>query len=365
LERIIVSVTNDLTTDQRVHKVCTTLTEMNFDVLLIGRRLKNSKKINRNYNTTRMKLLFTSGFLFYAEYNLRLFFKLSFLKKDILLSNDLDTLLPNYLISKLFNKKLVYDSHELFTEVPELINRPFQQGFWLNIEEYILPKLKNYYTVCKSIADYYDSKYQTNFNVIKNVPCQIKNTKTSCFPFQTNSKKIILYQGAINKGRGLELMIEAMKFINNSIFVIIGSGDIEKELFQQVTDLKLQEKVKFISRITPEELQKLTPLADLGLSIEEDLGLNYSFSLPNKIFDYIQANVPILVSDLVEMKQIVEKYKVGEIILDRNSLALANQIKLMLKKDKNLYTKQLIKAGNELIWEKESDKLIEIFKTLN
>jgi len=170
LRRIVVSVTNDLVTDQRVYKVCKSLQKLGFDILLIGRQLKNSPPIERPYKTYRMRLLFNKGFLFYAEYNLRLFFKLLFTKKDILLSNDLDTLLPNYIISKLQKKKLVYDSHELFTEVPELINRPRVQNIWIGIEKRILPNLKICYTVCQSIADYYDKKYGTNFKVIRNLP---------------------------------------------------------------------------------------------------------------------------------------------------------------------------------------------------
>lgn len=364
MKRILVSVTNDLVTDQRVHKVCTTLTEMNFDVLLIGRRFKHSELINRNYKTTRMKLLFNSGFLFYAEYNLRLFFKLFFLKKDILLANDLDTLLPNYLISNFFNKKLVYDSHELFTEVPELINRPFVQKFWLRLEEFILPKLKNSYTVNYSIAKYYNIKYHLNFEVIRNVPLQIKSIETSSFPFKTNEKKVILYQGSINKGRGLELMLEAMLFIENAIFICIGNGDIEQKIKQRVIDLNLEEKVKFIPRMIPIELQKLTPLADLGISLEEDLGLNYKYALPNKLFDYVQAKIPVLVSNLPEMKQIVLKYNIGEIVLNRNPKVLANQINNILQNRKELYIKQLEEASKKLIWENESKKLIELIKDL-
>ncbi len=364
MKQVIVSVTNDITTDQRVHKVCATLTEMNFKVIVIGRKLKNSIPINRKYSTYRFKLLFNKGVLFYAEYNLRLFFKLLFTKKDILLANDLDTLLPNYLASKLFKTKLVYDSHELFTEVPELIDRTFVKNTWLRIEKFIVPKLKHNYTVCNSIANYYNLKYNTNFKTLRNLPFKTTNNLNGTFPFNTNNQKIILYQGALNKGRGLELMIETIQHINNAIFVIIGSGDIENELFQQVKELKLTEKVKFISKITPEELQKLTPLADLGLSIEEDLGLNYRFALPNKVFDYIQAQVPVLVSDLIEMKQIIEEYNVGEVILDRRPIALANQITAMLQQNKDVYSNQLLKASNELIWEKESKKLIELFENL-
>ena len=355
MKRIIVSVTNDLTTDQRVDKVCNTLSKMGFKVLLIGRKFKNSEKLNRNYNTFRFKLLFNKGFLFYAEYNLRLFFKLFFIKKEILLSNDLDTLLPNYLISKIFKTKLVYDSHELFTEVPELINRPFVQNFWLTIEKNILPNIKNCYTVSKSISLYYNLEYNTNFKVIRNLPFAINKTSTSTFTFENNNKKIIIYQGAVNKARGLELIITTMQYIENTILVIIGSGDIEIKLLQQIRVLDLDEKVKLISKITPKELQELTPLADLGISIEENFGLNYKFALPNKLFDYIQAKVPVLISDLLEMKNIVQKYGVGEIVKDRNPEKLAIQITAILQKNNDYYSSNLENASQELTWENESE----------
>ena len=175
MKRIIVSVTNDLVNDQRIFKVCNTLKELDYDILLIGRKLSNSLPISRDYKTYRMRLLFNTSFLFYVEYSIRLFFKILFSKKDILLSNDLDTLLPNYLISHLQKKKLVYDSHELFTEIPELIHRPRVQNVWLKIEQLIFPRLKNVYTVNKKIADIYSKKYNVDVNVIRNIAYKLKN----------------------------------------------------------------------------------------------------------------------------------------------------------------------------------------------
>ncbi len=105
LKRIIVSVSNDLATDQRIEKICATLQELNYDILLVGRKLKNSLPLYRNYKTKRIHLFFNKGFLFYAEYNIRLFFLLLFSKKEILLANDLDTLLPNFLVSIIQKKK--------------------------------------------------------------------------------------------------------------------------------------------------------------------------------------------------------------------------------------------------------------------
>ncbi len=358
MEKIIVSVTNDLTTDQRVAKVCTTLFNNGFNIVLVGRKLKNSVPIQREYPTKRMSLFFNKGFLFYAEYNFRLFFVLLFSKKHILLSNDLDTLLANYLVSKLQQKKLVYDSHELFPEVPELLHKPLVKKTWVALEKFILPKLKNCYTVCKSIADFYDEKYQTNFKIIKNYPYS-KNIEKGLFPFNYNQKKIILYQGAINVGRGLALMIKTMQLLPNFTFVIAGKGDIDADLKAFVKKLNCK-NVKFLGSLTPKELQKITPHADLGISLEEDLGLNYRYALPNKIFDYIQAEVPILISNLPEMKKIVQKFGVGEIVSQRTPESMANQIKQLLEKD---FSHQLKKAKKECIWEEE--KLIDIFKNLN
>jgi glycosyltransferase involved in cell wall biosynthesis len=362
LKKIIVSVTNDLSTDQRVDKVCSTLQKEGYGILLIGRKLKNSTPLNRNYKTKRIKLIFNKGFLFYAEFNFRLFFVLFFSKKDILLSNDLDTLLPNYLVSVLQKKNIVYDSHELFPEVPELVHKPFVKKCWSILESWIIPKLKNSYTVCNSIAEFYDKKYNSKFKTILNLPNK-KEIELGKFSFKTTGKKIIIYQGAINIGRGLELIIDTMEYLNNCMLVIIGNGDIYEGLVKKVTDKNLNNKIHFLGKISPKELHKLTPLANLGLSIEEDLGLNYRFALPNKIFDYIQAEVPILVSDLPEMKRISINYKVGEVIKNRKPTELAKQIEKLLEKD---FSNELKKAKKELIWENQEEKLISIFnKSIN
>ena len=111
-QKIIVSVSNDLVSDQRVHKVCSTLIEMGFKILLLGRKFQTSEELQRPYETHRFSLLFNRGPLFYAEFNIRLFCFL--IHKNVFCYNDLDTLLPNFLISKLKGNDLIYDSHELF-----------------------------------------------------------------------------------------------------------------------------------------------------------------------------------------------------------------------------------------------------------
>ena len=358
--RIIVSVTNDLVADNRVHKVCTSLTNMGFDVLLVGRKLPTSPDIaKRNYQTKRFSLLFKTGALFYAEYNFRLFMFLLFAKFDVLLANDLDSLTANFIISKIKNRPLVYDSHEYFTEVPELINRPKVQRVWQWLEQKMVPKIKYTYTVCNSIAKVYNEKYDTDFKVVRNIPIAIK---TSIIKYE-NSTKIILYQGAVNIGRGLEQAILSMKFIDNTKLIIAGDGDIKLQLESLVEKENLQNRVEFTGRLPIEELAKLTPQADLGLSIEEDLGLNYRFALPNKLFDYIQAQVPVLVTNLPEMATIVNHYQVGEITSTLEPERLAEKINeaLFNIEKREIWQKNLKIAAKELTWEKEEKVLIEIF----
>jgi glycosyltransferase involved in cell wall biosynthesis len=339
---------------------------MDFSVLLVGRKLSESLAVqNRKYETKRFRLLFRKGPLFYAEFNFRLFLFLLFIKSDILLSNDLDTLPANFYAAKLKNAQLVYDSHEYFTEVPELIKRPRIQKVWESLEKRMVPKIQYAYTVCGSIAEIYTKKYGTTFKVVRNVP--LKSTFHSSIEEKKNdSEKIILYQGAVNIGRGLEQAILAMNFIKNARLIIAGNGDIKSQLEQLVNQENLKEKVEFTGKLPLEELAKLTPTADLGLSIEEDMGLNYRFALPNKLFDYIQAQVPVLVTNLPEMAAVVGHYQIGEICTSLEPEKLAESIRNILfdEQKRKLWKENLKNAAEQLTWENEEKVLIEIYSPL-
>ena len=359
MKRIIVTVSNDLVTDQRVHKMCCTLIEMGYDLLLIGRKHGSQETLYRDYATKRISMLFHRGFLFYAELNLRLFFLLLFTKKEVLFSNDLDTLIPNYFVAKLQRKELIFDSHELFSEIPELKHRKLIKQFWLTIERWILPKLTKVITVSDAIKKHYKNLYGIEAVVIRNLPLE-KSVHQQSFPFPTENKNIILYQGAVNIGRGIELMLETIKLLDNCVLVIIGTGDIIEVLKQKVSRQTLENKVRFMGKVLPKDLKQFTPNATIGLSLEEDIGLNYRYALPNKLFDYIQAEVPVIVADLPEMKKLVETYQVGEILWERSPKSLA---KLILKVISNNYTIALQKAKRELTWTREKDKLIRLLNS--
>jgi glycosyltransferase involved in cell wall biosynthesis len=365
VKKVSLSVINDLVTDNRVHKVALSLQKMGFEPILIGRVLPGSQPIERNYPTHRMKLIFSKGPLFYLEYNFRLLFFLLTTKVDVFVANDLDTLGANYLVSRIKGKPLVYDSHEYFTEVPELIGRPMVKKIWKWLERKLVPKVDAAYTVCDSIAEVYEELYGIDFKVVRNLPVYSENgnipSETTPIPGAT---KIILYQGALNMGRGIEAMIRAMQFVEKAELWLVGDGDLTAQLKQLVEELHLEGKVKFLGKLPIDRLSEVTRQADLGLSLEEDLGLNYRFTLPNKLFDYIQAGVPVLVSNLPEMRRIVEQYEIGAIAQTHQSKELAETMTSVLNdSEKNkLWKKNLPQAAKELCWENEEKVLLEIYR---
>jgi glycosyltransferase involved in cell wall biosynthesis len=181
---------------------------------------------------------------------------------------------------------------------------------------------------------------------------------------KSNFPKIILYQGALNLGRGIEAAIRAMMYIDGAELWLAGDGDITAQLKQLVAELQLEAKVKFLGRLPISQLSEITTQADLGISLEEDLGLNYRFALPNKLFDYIQAGVPVLVSNLPEMKRIVEHYQIGAIAETHQRKDLADTIKRTLfDQEKNAVWKNNLKlAAKELCWENEEEILRKVYE---
>lgn len=358
-KRIIISVTSDLATDQRVLKVANSCHTHGYEVLLVGRKFKNSLTLHLPFAYKRMKLLFKRSAFFYAEYNVRLFFLLLFSRSDIFLSNDTDTLLANYYAAKIRRKKLVFDAHELFPETPELATRPRVRRMWEKIERRIFPRLRHSYTVCSSIAEYYKEKYGVDMGVVRNVPYyrQVSDSGKLSFP----DKKIILYQGALNIGRGLEWVLNAMPYVHDAVLVIIGDGDIRIQLEQQAKNLNLGEKVVFLGRIPADELYEYTASADIGLCLLENKGLSYYYALPNRIFDYLQAKVPVLATKFPEIENVVKHYNTGVLINCYDENYLAGVINEMLEHPMD--TSHFEAAARELCWENEEKVLLKIINS--
>lgn len=362
MKRINVSVSNDLICDNRVNKTCKSLVDYGLEVKLIGRAFKHSPLLpSRSYKCTRLPIIFKKNAIYYAELNLKLFFHLLFSKQDYLWANDLDTLLPNYLVAKLKRKPLIFDSHEHFTQVPELKDNPFAQKVWKWVEKHCIKGCNAVFTVCNPIKDYFKEEYKKESIVVRNIPP--RNTTTNIQIPSANKENIIVWQGAVNIERGLEELCEAMQWINAKL-LIMGEGDIKSNLEKKVKELRLEEKILFLGRLPFEEMMSKTKTAKLAISIDKPTNGNYAISLPNKIFEYIACYVPVLVSPLQEIKYVVEKYKTGVFLSSYSPQDLAKQITSLLSDNEKLdsIAKNCEKAASELCWENEQT---QIFETLN
>ena len=359
------TVTNDLSYDQRMHKICSTLSSYGYNVTLVGRLLPTSIELpSKNYKQVRLKCHFTKGKLFYIEYNLRLFLFLFKQQYNAICAIDLDTITAVYLSTFYRRKttKLVYDAHEYFTEVPEVVRRPNVQKVWKWVERTFVPKFDLMYTVSPALAQLFEDKYKVKFGVVMNAPAHIPGQSASKIPINPVT---IFYQGALNEGRGLEQLLEAMKDIDARL-LIAGEGDLSKKLRLMADVPELKNKVEFLGMLSPDKLREITPTATIGYNLLENKGLSYYYSLSNKFFDYAHAGVPQLCIDFPEYKKLNREQPVALLVKTCNAHEIKMGINRLLS-EPGLYQKL---KGNckpfieQYNWQNEANKLTVMYEQL-
>lgn len=358
MKSLTFTVINDLTYDQRMQRICNTLSHADYNVLLIGRMLPSSLPLsNQPYRQKRLQCFFTKGKLMYFEFNVRLLFYLLFVSNDCYCAIDLDTILPNYFASVIRRKKRVYDAHELFTEQKEIVTRPAIYKLWLKVEKFAVPKFLHGYTVNDFIKEEFKKRYGVNYAVVRNLP-----NLNRLHPDPDKTNRFIIYQGAVNEGRSFETLIPAMKLVNADL-KIYGNGNFFDKATQLVKQYTLEEKVKLKGLVAPEELRKITPTAYAAVMLFEDTGLNQYHSLANRFFDYIMAGVPQVCVAYPEYQAINDKYEIACLISDTNEQTIAGALNNLLCDD--VYYKRLqqncLKARAELNWQTEEKVLINFY----
>lgn len=377
-KRITVTVISDLATDYRVHKICQTLFNAGYSILLIGSGNKQSLPLNpRDYQTDRIKTWFHKSALFYAEFNIRLFFRLLRQKPDIFLGNDLDVMPATMLTARLKRKPVVYDSHEYFLGMAGMDQKPIRRNIWKYIETGILGRLKYMYTVSDPIRDLYRKIYHEKLFVVRNLPLlKPDNPKWSPEDFNLlklienripEKKHLLIFQGAgINEYRGAEELVLSMNFLDDSLYhlLIVGGGDILPRLEKMIEQNQLHQKITLIPKLPFSMLARITRKAHLGVSIDKSFVLNHKYSLPNKLFEYLHAGLPVLASRLMEQEKIINQYQVGDFIDDYQPEHIAEKIKEIFDHPEQLrfWKQNTCKVRESLNWENESKIVIDIFK---
>jgi len=360
MKKLVFTVTNDLNYDQRMIRICTSLALAGYDVSLVGRRQKKSIPLQQHpFRQERLFCFFEKGKAFYIEYNIRLFLFLLFKKSDLVCAIDLDTILPCYLVSKLKNVKRVYDAHELFCEMKEIVTRPRIYKIWKRIERFTVPNFDHGYTVNNLIRDEFKKMYGKTYEVIRSMPV------LKPFTVPQKEEKYILYQGAVNEGRSFETIIPAFSQVSAKL-IIAGDGNFMKQVKELVEKHQLTEKIIFTGKLAPDDLFRYTSNAWIGLTIFENNGLSNYYSLANRFFDYIHACVPQLCVEYPAYIDLNKKFKIAVLIRDLDSDNIAKTLNQMLN-DESLYRElqeSCLKAREELNWQEEEKNLIGFYQNL-
>ncbi len=361
--RIFFTVTNDLTYDQRMIRICGSLAAAGYSVRLIGRKQASSiPLLQRDFQQVRLPCFFQKGISFYAEYNIRLFFYLLFHTADIYCAIDLDTILPNLLVSRIKGKQRVYDAHEYFTEVPEVVRRPTVKRFWEKIAHWSIPQFKHCYTVASELGHLMTEAYGPIFKVIRNVPIPSERVARP----QLDQTFTLLYQGVLNEGRGLEVAIKAMKGLPGAQLWLAGEGDLSAALRSLVKQENLEGQVHFLGYLRPAALREITLQAHLGLNLLENKGLSYYYSLANKAFDYIQAGLPSVHMNFPAYLGLQHQYDVFCLLEELSVDALVSSVKY-LQEDKSRYQQlqqNCLSARTKLNWKQEEKILLSFYQDI-
>lgn len=343
-----------------MQRICGTLANNGFQVILAGRKLKESKALSpQSFQQKRIKCFFNKGFAFYSEYNLRLFFWLLFQKADAICAIDLDTIIPCLFASYLKRCKRIYDAHELFTEQKEIITRPAVHKFWLAIEKFAVPKYKLGYTVNNFIVEELNRRYGVNYGIVRNLPVLTPLASGGRKPEQP----FIIYQGAVNEGRSFETLIPAMRIVNAKL-IICGKGNFFEQTKELINENNVQNKVELKGYVEPTTLKQLTPTAHVAVTIFEQTGLNQFYSLSNRFFDYIMAGVPQVCVNYPEYKLINDQYNIALMIDDTKPGTIAAALNNLFN-DTVLHEQlrhNCVIAREHLNWASEEKKLVAFYR---
>jgi glycosyltransferase involved in cell wall biosynthesis len=378
--KVTMLVLNNFTHDARVHKEAKSLASVGHDVTVVALYEEGlqERESQSGYKIIRIVLkakIWRSGtivsLLKYLEYTFKLYLLLLDAHTDVIHAHNANTLLAAWLVSRLLKTKLVYDAHEFETgrhfgdsNLSRII-----QHFWSVPEKLIISKTDAVITVNQSIGIELVRIYDISMPIIvMNTPNYKQVEKTDLLREKLNipsNKKIVLYQGRIVSGRGIELVLLAIQRLDNVVAVLLGDGPLLDKLREDIDTGRI-ERVYLPGRVPLELLGSYTISADLGVVFIEDICLNHHYALPNKLFEYIHAGLPVIASDLPEITRIVHQYQIGEVISTSDPSELAEVISGIINDPKRYseYVANTKRASKDFVWRHEGSKILQLYQDL-
>ena len=380
-QKIVHIVLNPFTQDSRVIRECKSLTKKGYDVTVIAYWLEglNVEERENGYNIIRIPLLTQSWskhpiiqIIKYLEFLIKSFLITKKIKPDICHGHNPDGLLIGCFVKFFLRSKLIYDSHELWSDSIHLNgDKQILYKIGRKIEKILIKYAEVVIAVNQSILDVIRKENNIKCTaVVRNIPhaieCVTQFTKKELgFP---DCDFNIIYVGNIEKGRGIDVLIKSMAMVHNNIgLVLMGNDSAFKRYMEELSKTKkLESRIRFIESVPPNQILSVCKLADVGIAPIQNLCKSYYLSLPNKIFEYIHSELPVLVSDFPEMKNIIDNYSVGEVFnVDEPSSLIEEINKYYDNPDKIIkYKKNCLKASKVLSWKNEEKQLFNLYNQL-
>ena len=362
-----------------MQRICGSLAAAGYRVLLVGWQHPASLPVpaGAGYEQHRLRGWFQRGKLFYLEYNLRLLLYLLGQRAAAWCACDLDTALPVWLRARLGGQPFVYDAHEFFTELPEVVRRPAVRRAWRWLENFIVPRAQLAYTVGPALAALFEERHGRPFAVVRNVSRLDEAPPLPPAPAQAPPGTYLLYQGMLNAGRGLEALLDAMPAVRGRL-VICGEGYLSAALRARAARLGLLAsgadptgKVEFRGFVPPPRLREITRGASVGIMLLENTGLSYYYSLANKFFDYLHAGIPQVLIDFPEYRALNDEFDVAELVADLDPARLAAVLNGLLASAVpgqmsryQVLAENCRRARRRLSWQQEERELLRLYRQL-
>jgi glycosyltransferase involved in cell wall biosynthesis len=360
--------------DNRVYRMAKTLSTNGFSTTVVAWK-KGDVLAKENFNGVEVERIVVKsdqwkrsnifiGAIQYFEFAFRAIKK--YRKVDAWHCNDYEAFVIGVLAKISRPKlKLIYDCHEL--ESHRNGKGSFMRFVIRSIENLFIPWTELVITVSPSIQEFYKKKYNLSFvALVRNLPNEmhVKHSNTLREKLGlNNNQRVFLYQGMLGKGRGIEVLLNAFQVREtaNAVMVFMGFGPL-KETIESFASAN--ENIFFVPAVSYAEIPLYTGSADVGVNSVEPTCLSYAFSLPNKLFEYIQSEIPVLTNPLPDCAALVNEYQVGRVISSWNVDAINEVINDMLKEDLSLYQDSLKAAKKILNWEVEEQVLLSAYKSI-
>jgi glycosyltransferase involved in cell wall biosynthesis len=275
--------------------------------------------------------------------------------------HDLEPLPIGVRLKQLTGAKLVYDAHELETE--RAYYGKLRKRIMQRMEQRCMKHVDSMITVSPSIQEWYRDRFpDVPVGLVRNVPKRrepgFKSTALKSKLGISPSSLLFIYQGAQDKGRGIEVTLDAFASpeVDHHV-VFMGDGALADKVRSAASQ---HANIHWLEPVPPEIVLSMTAGADIGLSLIEDISLSYRFCLPNKLFEYWLAGIPVMVSNLPDQASLVRQYNAGWVV----SLTLPKYVAKLREvsvNDIEAVRPGLEQVEREFSWEHEAEQLLAVY----